>query len=107
METFVIATDGSGPASQAVDFGLALAAKQGAQAIVVHVAPRTEWAAITGPTPVRLPHKPNDADRDSLVEARARADELGVSVRTELLVGDSVDEVVAFADTVDADLIVI
>lgn len=107
MDNILIATDGSTAAADAVDFGVDLAAKQGASVVFVHVIPALEWAAIAGPAPVKLPHLPSDADRKPLADALEIAQQRGVTARTELLVGDSVDEVVAYADSVDADLIVV
>ena len=108
MDTYVIATDGSPSARRAVAFGIDLADKQGAQVIFVHVAPASDWAPVATPVaPVRLPHEPNDGDRASLVEAVELARARGVTARTELLVGDRVDELVAFADAVDAKMIIL
>jgi nucleotide-binding universal stress UspA family protein len=107
MDKILIATDGSRSAGEAVEFGVDLAEKQGASIVFVHVVPELEWAAVAGPTPVKRPHVPSDADRQPLLVALELAEERGVAARTELLVGDSVDEIVAYADTVDADLIVV
>jgi len=107
MDTFVIATDGSPSAKRAVAFGLDLAEAQGAQVVFVHVAPALEWAPVAAPAPVRVPHTPTDVDRAPLVEAVQLARERGVTARTELLVGDSVDELVAFADLIDAKMIIL
>jgi nucleotide-binding universal stress UspA family protein len=41
---------------------------------------------------------------EEAVEIAARR---GLEVKTELLVGDPADEIVAFSDTIDADLIVV
>jgi nucleotide-binding universal stress UspA family protein len=46
-------------------------------------------------------------DRLALDEAAALAADAGVTVSTELLTGDPVDEIVAHADSMDADLIVV
>jgi nucleotide-binding universal stress UspA family protein len=107
MDKILIATDGSASAGEAVGFGLDLAEKQGASVVFVHVVPQLEWAAVAGPAPVKLPHVPSDADRQPLRVALELAEARGVTARTELLVGNAVDEIVAYADTVDADLIVV
>src|SRR5690349_7909633 len=107
MDTFLIATDDSPSARQAVTVGIDLADKQGAQVIFVHVAPRLEWLPVAAPVHAQTPHVPNDADRASLVEAVELARERGVTARTELLVGDRVDELVAYADAVDAKMIIL
>jgi nucleotide-binding universal stress UspA family protein len=53
------------------------------------------------------PHELTEADREPLDEALALAEEAGVPASTTLLRGDPVDEIVAYADTIDADLIVV
>jgi nucleotide-binding universal stress UspA family protein len=108
MKRFVIATDGSPSAREAVEFGLELAAEQEAVPTFVHVVPAVDVmpTAAFGVTSARL-HDVTDADREPLEQAADIADEHGVHARTRLLQGDPADEIVAFADTLDADLIVI
>ncbi len=108
MKTIVIATDGSPSAREALEFGLELAREQGAAATVVHVAPALDVLPGTGFAPGgATPHQLTDDDRASLVEARVLAEDGGVEIRTELLTGHPADEIVAYADNVDADLIVV
>jgi nucleotide-binding universal stress UspA family protein len=91
MKRFLIATDGSASANEAVELGLALAAEQEAQVRFVRV----------------VPSPPLASDRAPLDDAAARARELGVGADTVLLLGDPVDEIVADADSQDVDLIVV
>jgi len=109
MKRIVIATDGSPSAIQAIEFGLELAAEQGAVPTFVHVAPGTEVLPVTGFAmgPVTVPHEPEDYDMESLHEAVRLAEERGIDSHTKLLVGDAAKEIVRFADSVDADLIVV
>jgi nucleotide-binding universal stress UspA family protein len=90
MKTIVIATDGSPSASIATDFGLELARQLDTSVVFVHVAPRDATA-----------------DRKPLGDAATRAASRGVRATTELLVGDPADEIVAYADSVDAEAIVV
>ena len=53
------------------------------------------------------PHELTDYDRGPLEEARTLAAERGIDAETQMLRGDTVDELVAYADTIDADLIVV
>ena len=53
------------------------------------------------------PHELTDYDRGPLEEARTLAAERGIDAETQMLRGDTVDELVASADTIDADLIVV
>ena len=109
MDRILIATDGSPSAQEAVDFGLELAADQGAAVTFVHVVPAVDVVpaggfGLTG----AVPHELTEArQRARWTRRRARAEEAGVTAYTRLLRGDPVDEIVAYADTVDADLIVV
>src|SRR4029450_6946494 len=96
MRKILIATDGSPAALQAVELGLELAEEQHAQPIFGHVAP-----------PAAVPHESAEADRSSLDEAVLVADERGIDAQTKLLAGDPAREIVAYADQIDADLIVV
>jgi nucleotide-binding universal stress UspA family protein len=108
MNRILIAIDGSPAAQEAVDFGLELAADQGATVTFLHVVPvldvvPTGGFGFTG----AVEHNVTEADSEMLEQARAAAEEAGVTAYTKLLRGDATDEIVAYADTVDADLIVV
>ena len=108
MKKILIATDGSASAREAVAFGLELAARQGAEVIVVHVAPALDVLPVAGfGMPAAQPHPVSAYDRASLDVASTLAAAAGVKIQTELLTGNPVDEIVAFADSIDADLIVV
>ena len=109
MKRILIATDGSESAHQALEFGLELAEEQGAMPIVVHVAPAVEilpYASFAAPAPT-VPHELDANDRTPLNEAAELAARRGLEIKTELLLGNPADEIVAFADTIEADLIVV
>jgi nucleotide-binding universal stress UspA family protein len=107
MKRILIATDGSPSAREAIDFGLELALEQEAEVIFVHVAPAVDVVPMSGfGNAGALPHELSAADRAPLAEAASLADERGVRAKTELLTGDPVDEIVAYADSIDAELIV-
>lgn len=108
MNRILIATDGSPSAQEAVDFGLELAADQGAAVTFVHVVPMLDVVPMSGfGMTGAVEHAPTDADTELLEQARAGAEDVGVTAYTKLLRGDSVDEIVAYADIVDPDLIVV
>ena len=108
MKKIVIATDGSPSPQEAVSVGLELAAEQGAAVAFVHVLPADDYV-VAG----RLGHlpKPHRVDMDesevALREAADAAEAAGVSYTLERISGNTVDEIVAVADSTDADLIVI
>jgi len=109
MNKILIATDGSESAHEAVEFGLDLAAEQNAKAFIVHVAPLVDVmpCANFGYVAPTLPHEFDEHDRELLQEAVELAAEKGVDVKTTLLKGRPADEIVAFADSIAADLIVV
>jgi len=109
MNTILIATDGSESAHEAVEFGLDLAAEQNAKAFIVHVAPLVDVMpyANFGYVAPTLPHEFDEHDRELFQEAVELAAEKGVEVKTTLLKGRPADEIVAFADSIAADLIVV
>ncbi len=111
MKKILIATDGSTSSAEAVDFGVELAAEHEAAVIFVHVAPALDVIPVggfgmTGAMP-RVPHELDAPDRASLEEAEQIAAREGVRASSKLLVGNAVDEIVAYADSQDVDLIVI
>jgi nucleotide-binding universal stress UspA family protein len=111
MKKILIATDGSASSAEAVVFGLELAAEHEAAVIFVHVAPATDVLpmagyGMAGAVP-HVPHEVTEYDLVSLDDATEVATERGVQASTKLLVGDAVDEIVAYADTEDVDMIVI
>jgi nucleotide-binding universal stress UspA family protein len=110
MRKILIATDGSPAALQAVELGLELAEEQDAQPTFVHVAPAADVLPVTGfamAGPVSVPHELAEADRSSLDEAVLIAEERGIDAQTKLLAGDPACQIVAYADEIDADLIVV
>ena len=109
MKKILIATDGSLSALRAVELGLELAEDEGAEPIFVHVAPTKDVLPVAGigMVPVSVPHELGEADRTSLDEAVELAEERGLNAATRLLTGNPAHEIVAFADVIDADLIVV
>ena len=108
MKTIVIATDGSQSARDALTFGLGLAVDQDAAVMLVQVIPRFDVRPTLGfGMPIAASHALDEREKVVLEEASALAAERGIVARTKLLEGDVVDEIVAYADVVDADLIVI
>jgi nucleotide-binding universal stress UspA family protein len=108
MDRILIAIDGSPSSQEAVDFGLELGTDQGAAVTFVHVVPMLDVVPMSGfGLTGAVEHHVTESDTELLEDARARAEEAGVTAYTRLLRGDPTDEIVAYADTVDADLIVV
>ena len=110
MKRILIATDGSTASAEAVEFGVDLAAEHEAEVILVHVGPETDILPMVsyglGAVP-RVPHEPADDDRRSLEAAEEVASEHGVRATSKLLFGDTVDEIVTYADNENVDMIVV
>jgi nucleotide-binding universal stress UspA family protein len=109
VRKILIATDGSDSAREAVQFGLDLADEHRAIPFVVYVVPAFDLVPLTGfaVPPPKVTHTPSAADRQPLEAAEAVAAEKGIEATTTLLSGKPADEIIAYADTIDADLIVV
>jgi nucleotide-binding universal stress UspA family protein len=109
MKKILVATDGSLTATDAVSFAVEFASHHQAELIFVHVVPTIEFVSPIGveDTGVALPLEPTARDHELLHEASAVAAENGVTATTVLLGGSTADEIVTYAESCDADLIVI
>jgi nucleotide-binding universal stress UspA family protein len=108
MKTILIATDGSPSAREAIEFGLELAADQDSTVTFVTVAPASDVVPMGGfGFTGSVPHEVSEREEAPLDEAHELAEQAGVTAYQRLLQGDPADEIVAFADVIDADLIVV
>ena len=108
MKKIVVAADGSPASAEAVAFGVELATEHEGELMFVHVVPALHLVPVTGfGIGTALPHELDAEDRAALEDAAAVAAAAGIYSTTALLVGDTVDEIVAYADSHDADLIVV
>jgi nucleotide-binding universal stress UspA family protein len=108
LRTILVATDGSPSACQAIDFAVQLAAEHDADLVCVHVVPTLDFAShVAGQPGYALRHEPTGRDRAVLDEAAAIATEHGVAAKTVLLGGSTAQQIVAYAESSGADLIVI
>lgn len=108
VKRIVIATDCSRSAAEAVAVGVDLAADQGAAVTFVHVVPPA-FATRSGRLDVAmlLPPAPAHADEVALNAAAELAREAHVDADVVIASGDAADEIVAYADTIDADMIIV
>ena len=108
MNTILIAVDGSAPSDSALRTGLEIAEAEHAAVVLVHVAPSTDLLPVSlFGTTASVEHDPTADDVAALTAAAGIADAHGVHATTRLLSGDVADEIVACADSIRADLIVI
>jgi nucleotide-binding universal stress UspA family protein len=108
MKRIVIAMDGSASAAEAVRVGVDLAVEQGAAVTFVHVtspAFATPAGRLAAATLLEL--IPVQEVDTALNAAAALARAAGVDADIEIVFGDAADEIVAYADTIDADMIVV
>jgi nucleotide-binding universal stress UspA family protein len=108
MNKILIATDGSPEAHKAVELGIEIASDHGASVVLVQVTPPVRTTEF-GPG-VRIQAIPAELRLRRAValhEAAQLAAEHGVQSTFEVLTGDPADEIVAHADSIDADLVVI
>jgi nucleotide-binding universal stress UspA family protein len=107
MTTIVIATDGSPQAREAVEYGLDLAAEEHADAVLLQVMPPVDWARLDrGGVVHPLSEVVRVQRAPALEDAERRAFARGVAARSEIVAGNPADEIVAYADSIGADLIV-
>jgi nucleotide-binding universal stress UspA family protein len=108
INRILIATDGSPASREAVEFGVELAEEHDAAVVFVHVTPLFDRVPMSGPGMVgAVRHEPSEHDREALEEAEPVAEQHGVRATTKLLSGDTVDKILACADNLDVDLIVV
>ena len=106
MNRILVATDGSRPSSEAGVIAIELASKQRSELSFVHVVPRLDVFS-AGAYTAALPHEPTELDQALLEDAAAVAAEHGIVATTALRYGVTVEEIIVFADSHDADLIVV
>jgi nucleotide-binding universal stress UspA family protein len=110
MKRILIATDGSPSALTAVEFGLDLAEEHDAWPFFIHVAPALEVLPAGGYSfgiGAAVPHKPDAHDEAPLDSAAQLAAARDIDSVTKLASGDPVDEIVSYADLIEADCIVV
>jgi len=108
MDRIVVATDGSPSSREAVQLALELAKEHDSKLYFVHVVPEFHVVPTNGFGMLgAMPREITEKDQEPLHEAEACAEEEGVWARTATLRGDVVDEIVAYADNLAADLIVV
>jgi nucleotide-binding universal stress UspA family protein len=108
MKTILIATDGSPAAREAVEYGLELAEGLHAAVRLLQVIPPIDWTDLDRAEFVRpIPQEVRLRRAATLEEAADLAAKHGLEVEAEVVAGLPADEIVAYADSIDADLIVV
>jgi nucleotide-binding universal stress UspA family protein len=107
VQQILIATDGSPSAQEAVDVGLELAKEQGADVTFVHVIPAEEIRGGRGGAHALTQREEIDDSETALKGAGAAAEAAGISYALERFAGETVETIVALADSKNADIIVL
>lgn len=108
MKRILIATDGSPAAHHAVEVGVELAKHEYAAVAIVHVVPVTELVSMNGFGLVgHVPYAATPGDQAVLDRAIALAESREVPVISRLCHGEEVAEIIACADALEVDLIVV
>lgn len=105
MKSVLIATDGSAGAAAAVGAGLELARDGGGTATVVYV--REPIGVLGEPFYQRKLSEQLAAADAAFAAARARAEEAGVAVETEVVEGDAAEAIADLAHTRGVDIVVV
>ena len=108
-KTVVVATDGSRTSQDAIGFAVELASEHSWQVVFVHVIPTIDVAPDFGFGDVgeAFPHEPTERDHVLLKQAAEFAADRGVAASTALLGGSTAAEIVDYAESCDADMIVV
>ena len=109
MNRILVATDGPHSSGVAIAFGVELASEHQAELIFVHVVSTIDPVpaiGFGGPGGA-LPHQPTAYDHGLLEDAAALAAERGVVATTALLGGPTAEEIVAYGESCDVDVIVV
>jgi nucleotide-binding universal stress UspA family protein len=108
MNKILIATDGSPEARKAVELGIQIASDHEAAVVFVQVIPPVRSTQFDPGVRIQaIPAELRLRRAVALHEAAQLAAEHGVQSTFEMLTGDPADEIVAYADSIDADLVVI
>jgi nucleotide-binding universal stress UspA family protein len=113
IERILIAADGSASGSQAIDYALEVAEKHGAKVTFFHVIDPIsfgEWRSNVDAeegTVREFPFHLDAGEEAMLADATRKAEALGVESNVAVASGDAVAEIIAQADAIDADLIVV
>ena len=108
MKKILIATDGSEPSQEAVEFGLELAVEQKADVTFVHVIPAEYfYGGRLGPAFPMQHEEPIDESETALNDAAEAAKAAGVAYTLERISAPPVDGILSIADKHEADLIVV
>jgi nucleotide-binding universal stress UspA family protein len=103
----LVATDGGESSQNAVALGVELAAAEDAEVTFLHVAPPVEYMQARSMYMRSVPRRLRSVGDEVLDEAALVASERGVPFQRELIAGETCESIIALAETIDADLIIV
>jgi len=106
-DTVLVATDGSGPATRAVTHALEQAERSDAELHAIYVVDTARYAEPALSSAELATTEMEEWGQQELDEVAERAESLGIDVLTRSCHGRPYVEIVEYADTIDADLIVV
>jgi nucleotide-binding universal stress UspA family protein len=106
-DTILVATDGSGPANRAVVHALEQAEQSGAILHAIYVVDTDRHAEPALSSVELLTNELEELGTEELAEVGERGADLGVEVVTRNCHGKPYQEIIAYADEIDADLVVL
>ncbi|MFC4357861.1 universal stress protein [Halobium salinum] len=106
-DTILVPVDGSDPSNRAVEHAFELAERFDAAIHAIHVVDTHRYGEPALSSTELVVDELEARGHDLLEELMDRADNIGVAVEPRVCHGDPADEIVAHADAVDADLVVV
>lgn len=106
-DTILVATDGSDSANRALEQGLNLAGQYDATLHVISVVDTKRYGEPALSSAELVIEDLEDRAHDELADIEDRADNYGIEVMTKSCHGNPHDEIVVYADDIDADAILL
>jgi nucleotide-binding universal stress UspA family protein len=107
INRILVATDGTPAARYSVEVGVELAQAEGADVTFVHVVAPIEFRSARTMSMQAVPRRLGHVGDQALDDAALVASNNGVHYERELIAGDPGDVIVALADAIEADLVVV
>jgi len=106
-DTILVPTDGSDPANRAVEHALEIAEQFGATVHAMYVVDTDRYGEPALSSAEIVLQELEEDGRDLVADIAERADGHDVAVETRVCHGAPHEEIVAYADEVDADLVIL
>jgi nucleotide-binding universal stress UspA family protein len=106
-ETILVATDGSEPANRAIEHALTLAERYGAAIHVISVVDTDRFGEPALSSTELVLDEREDWAHDVIREAAERGEYLDIEIESRICHGSPHEEIVTYADEIDADLTIL